>query len=435
MSERPQIILALTPLAERQVESLLFDADTPLEIVSSVVEADELLREARERGQVTVLLSPELSGLTPAHCERLRAGGTHLLGMALDRHEHDALGALGVDGVVEVTVSREELLALLPRGGAARTDAAAARKPTTAPAIGKPERKRDQGTIVAVLGARGAPGASELAASFAALSSRRWPTALLEVDALGGALATRLGVDPGDGSLLGLIRAMQAGEGALTELLGRWLVQRDGWPAVLLSPTEPDPLSELAKPGAMTAALGALAELFPLVVCDVGFMLTDPRGQPVHLHREALLGADAVLLVLGSREMQLHGGLRQLDLLLYVLGVPPERVRVVVNQVGGPSSADKTAITNTIAPHLATQGLGVDAWLTWDARAAKRAERQGKPIALSGPRSAYTRAVERLLDDLFVPTDTPKTRRRKRRFVAPVHNKAPQASEEVVWQR
>jgi Flp pilus assembly CpaE family ATPase len=396
--------------------------------------ADELAREVQERSPEAVLLSPELSGLTPGHCERVRATGTRLVGFALDQHERDALHALGVDATVGPEVTREELLAAVgPRSGKPRQATATV---TDSPPTARRERAAGRGSVLAVLGVRGAPGASELAASLAALSARRWATVLMEADALGGSLAARLGVDPGDGSIMGLIRATQAGEDGLRDLIERWLIQPDGWPHVLLGPSDPHTIGELARPGMMTAALDALASLYPLVVCDVAFLLTDGQQQPVHLHREALINADAVLLVIGSRESQLHAGLRQLDLLLDTLGVPAERVRIVVGQAGGPSSADKRAITNTIAARLAERGVNIDAWLPWDRRGAKRAEQQGRPIALARRHGPYARTTKSLLDELFLTTTpAPRAKRRKQRLPAPTPTAGARDGDEVVWQR
>lgn len=434
MSERPRVVLALSPIAERQIESLLFDQDPPLELLSSVAVADELAREVQQRTPEAVLLSPELSGLTQGHCERVRATGTRLVGLALDQHERDMLDALGVDATITAGVSREELLSAVGPRSRESHDAPAVTVASPLPV--RREHAEGRGSVVAVLGVRGAPGASELAASLSELSARQWATVLVEVDALGGSLAARLGVDPGEGSIMGLIRAIQAGESGLRELVERWLIQPDGWPLVLLGPSDPRTIGELAKPGVVTAALDALASLYPVVVCDVSFLLTDGAQQPVHLHREALINADAVLLVLGPRESQLHAGLRQLDLLVDVLGVPAERVRIIVGRVGEPSSADKRAITNTIAAHLADRGLAVDAWLPWDARGAKRAEQQGRPIALARHHGAYARTVRSLLDELFVNTTAaPKAKRRKHRLPAPVQATGARERDEVVWQR
>jgi Flp pilus assembly CpaE family ATPase len=432
MSECPRVVLALSPITERQVEPLIFDHDQPLEILSSVAVADELIREVQEHRPDAVLLSPALSGLTQSHCARLRAAGARLVGLALDQHEHGLLDTLGVDQTIGSEVSREELIAAVKAPEGERNDQTAAMPAASQPRA-RQERREDRGSVLAVLGVRGAPGASELAASLAALAARRWATVLVEADALGGGLAARLGVDPGDGSLTGLIRAIDAGESGVRELVERWLVQPDGWPSVLLGPSDPQIASELGKPGVMTAALDTLAALYPVVVCDVAFLLTDGQQQPVHLHREALINADAVLLVLGSREAQLHAGLRQLDLLTDMLAIPAERVRIIVGQAGGPSSAHKTAITNTITARLAERGLSVDAWLPWDARGARRAEQQGRPIALARQRGPYARAANRLLDELFIPASVPKAKRRKRRLPTPVQ--AEGERDEMVWQR
>ena len=429
---RPRVVLALTPLIEREIEPLLFDpSDPPLDLLASVVEADELARAVQEEQRVdAVLLSPELSGLTPAHCERVRATGIRLVGLALDQRERELLDTLEVDTSLDSTVSREQLLSAI-RGNAT----AGENRPVAAPPVTpSAERGEDRGgSVLAAIGAKGAPGSSECAASLAALAARRWPTLLIEADALGGNLALRLGADPNNGSILGVIRATQAGDGALRELVERWTYEPEGWPSVLLGAPDPRALIDLAQPGAMTRALDALAGLYPLVVCDVGFPIEDARS--AHLHREALIAADSVLVVLGAREPQLHAGLRQLDIILTELGIRSERLRIIVNAVGGPSRREKGTITATIAEHLAERDLTVDAWLPWDARGLRRSEQHGKPIALARRRSAFTRALTGLLDELFLPSTSPRAKRRKRRLAAPPGNTPSAEREEVVWQR
>ena len=64
-------MLALTPVAERAIEPLLFGAQALVEPHASVGEADELDHELGANTEA-VLLSPDLSGLTPAHCVRAR---------------------------------------------------------------------------------------------------------------------------------------------------------------------------------------------------------------------------------------------------------------------------------------------------------------------------------------------------------------------------
>src|SRR4029077_14138561 len=101
-------------------------------------------------------------------------------------------------------------------------------------------RSERSGSVLAIVPASGSPGASECAASLAALADQSWPTLLLELDLLDGALALRLGADPQRGSLLALIRG-QAADGALHDLLPRWTTSgNDGWPPVLVAPPHPD---------------------------------------------------------------------------------------------------------------------------------------------------------------------------------------------------
>jgi Flp pilus assembly CpaE family ATPase len=425
--ERLPVVLALTPVAERAVEHLLFGRAAVLEPRASAAEADELEPEVVAANADAVLLSPDLSGLTAAHCASARSCGARVVGLALDAGQRQELLALGVDEVVEPAASVEAVLAAL-RGRArderetvdgSDTGEAAARdrpaeRPRTAPSDAA------EGNVLAVIGSKGAPGASECAASLAALATEHWRCLLVELDALGGGLDLRLGADPRQGSLLGLSRAVRCGDGALGELLERWVTMREGWPPLLLSPPEPEhSLEELAEPGAVAAALRALSCAYPLVVADLGFLLSegDEAGPACRLHREAVVTADAVLLVLGARDEQLRAGLAQLDALLE-LGIAPERLRVAVNGIGGPGAAARSALEQILPRQLAERRFALDAWLPWDGRALARARRTGLPLARARRRGGYARALARLLAELFLPV-VPAPRARKLRLIPP----------------
>lgn len=420
---RATVVLALTPLAERQVEPLLFDTSErePLGLLASVLLAAELQRIVERHKPDAVLLSPGLSGITRAHCQALRTDGVRVIGLALDARETDELTALGVNQILQCSVSRPELLDAI-RSKTEPIPAVAPAAPNTPTPRGEheqDERDRRRGSVLAVIGSKGAPGASECAASLAAVAERRWPVLLAELDALGPTLAVRLGKDAGSGSMLGLLRAnTQADQGTVSELLERWLIQREGWPRVLLGAPDPQALCALAQPGAIAGALRALAGVYPLVVCDVGFALTDSLLPAAHVHREALLGADAALIVLGASETQLHHGLTQLTAILQ-LGVPPARLRVVLAGTGAPGHTGKATVTRTVAQRLAEHELTLDALLPWDARALARARRTGVPFALARRRGPYARAIKRLLDELFLPTGPAKTTTRKLRLPIP----------------
>lgn len=426
--EQPRLLLALTPLAERSVEELLFGSERPVAVVGSATDAGELLALTDRNDADAVLLSAELAGLGEQHCARLRAHGLRLLGLALDEHNTDTLTALGIDVILRTPLTADELAAACTSAPTSSTRRQRLHEADAAPR----DRAADAGSIVAVIGSPGA-GASECAASLAALANQHWSALLVELDLLTGSLDLRLGCDPHRGSLLGLVRA--AGEdGALGELVERWTCGGErGWPSVLLAPPDLDSsIDELDRPGAIRASLDALTALYPLVVCNVGALLTAPGQLPriARCHREALLAADAVLLVLGAREAQLRAGRAQLALLLDALAIKRERLRLCVNGAGAPGASKRAELEQALAAQLAELRLAVDAWLPYDRRALARAQQTGLPFALARPRGPYARALKRLLGELLLPA-RPVPRERKTRLPIRVPVAHGHADEEV----
>jgi Flp pilus assembly CpaE family ATPase len=429
-SERPSVVLALTPLAERAIEPLLFGGRARLTVAEHVSEADELARLAHDTAARTVLLSPGLSGITTSCCERLRAAGLRLIGLALDEHDEHALKQLSVETIVSHDAEPEELLDKLRD----QPDAQAA---TRAPIARPQERGEGGGVVVAIVGCKGAPGSSECAASLATLAASRWPALLVELDLLGGGLDVRLGSGAQDGSLLGLVRAIAVRE-PVDELLHRWVTRAPGWPPVLLAPNDPtDALRELAQPGAIAGTLDALRTQVPFTICDVGFLLSggEDASPPARIHRETLVSADVVLLVLCARETQQRAGFAQLRLLLDQLAIPPQRLRVAINGIGAPGAASAAALKDTLAARLAEHGLAPDAWLAWDARALSLARQRGRSLVAARPRGRYAKAVTHLLDEMFLAQSTARNRRLKLKM--PLSAARPSKREEVAlpWRR
>ena len=424
--ERLPVVLALTPPAERSIEHLLFGRTAILEPRASATEAAELEQELALAETPAVLLSADLPGLTAADCARARAQGARVTGLARDAFERQQLHALGVDEVIEPTDPEQTVLAAL-RGTPPEAEAPVITASEQLPAQRAPLRRTEAtGSVLVVLGSKGAPGSSECAASLAALAAARWPCVLVELDALGGGLDLRLAADARQGSLLGLARAVAAGDAALGELLERWLTRKPGWPPVLIAPPDPaEWVAELANPGATGGVLRALAASFPLAVIDCGFLLTDGEttSPASRIHREAVVTADAVLLVLGAREQQLRAALSQLDTLLE-LGVPPERLRVVLNGVRGPGAVARSTLEPLVAAQLAERRFALDATLAWDGRALAGAQRTGLPLAQTRSRGAYKRGLEKLLEQLFLPV-APAPRERKLRLVPPASPPSP----------
>lgn len=405
MSEAPvRVLLGLAPPDEEAIEELLY-ASERLEVAAGGASATELVALASAHAADAILLSHDLPGIEAGTVSRLRAQGLRTVGVAATDSAAAALHELDVDIVLLPPFGPDELFERLHETGAEDGHPS-----PNGPAAAHASENRRNGNVLAVIGSKGAPGASEFALSLAALAARSWHVLLAELDGDGGQLALRLDADPHAGSLLGAARAVRRNDPEVRELLARWLVggQR-GLPQVLLAPPDPQrTLGELAAPGVAQALVDMLADEFALVVCDVGHRLT--RGAEadasVRLHRDLLVCADAVVLIVGQRQEQLQAGFTQLHLLLDELSLQPERIRVVVNGQGGPGASASPETVAAIQRELEQEGLAVDAWLPWDAKALRRSVRLGMPLALARPRGRYARTLQRFLQSVLAPTTT-----------------------------
>jgi MinD-like ATPase involved in chromosome partitioning or flagellar assembly len=386
-----RLLLGLAPPDEHALEPLLY-GNEQLRIVAAGANANELLALACTHAADAVLVSADLPGLDAGSLARLRANGLRTVGVALEASATAALADLDTDATIEPPFALDDLLEQTQTTNRAPSSTA------TNPANADNGTGSGKDNVLAVVGSKGAPGASEFALSFAAVASKLGRVLLAEFDGDGGSLALRAGADPFRGSLVGLARAMQRGDPELDALFPRWLARGvEGWPHILVGSTEPQPVpAEFAKPGAVCAAVDFLADRFGLVVCDVGQRLSraSEPDSAVRMHRDVVVRADAVMLVIGARPDQLQAGFYQLELLLDELGVVPERLRIVINrQTGACDAATADAITRA----LDEQHLTVDAWLPWDERALRNSLRLGLPLALARPRGRYARTLQSLV--------------------------------------
>jgi Flp pilus assembly CpaE family ATPase len=276
-----------------------------------------------------------------------------------------------------------------------------------------------RGLVLAVVGSKGSPGASECAWSLAALADRRWPTVLVECDLLGGSLAFRLAADPAAGSLLGVANAVcSSAARELPELVERWLCGGSrGWPPTLLAPAAAQMVELPLTADAVVAAIEALALMFPLVVCDVGWLLDRECGAG-RCHAAILERADAQLLVAGSRGSQLVAARSQLEQMLGGVGLPPTRLRIVLNSTSSAAGVADRLERARFEQDLAAYGLAVDCVLPADTGGLARASRAARPLVCARRRSGYRRALGQLLEQLFVGSP-PKRRLQRTRLRLP----------------
>lgn len=431
-----RVLLGLTPLAEREVEETLFARGSGVRVVAGAADVGQLLALSRQYDADAALVSPDLSGVGARHVSELAAQGLRLVGLAIGERDEARLRELGIEQLLMPPLEPEQLRAMFTVGHT-QQPALELTKAPAADANGRDGRAPQRtGSVIAVVGSSGSPGSSECASSLAALAAQQWSTLLLECDLQSGSLDVRLGADPRQGSLLGLVRA--SASSAPGELLEHWTTGgKRGWSSVLLAPASADaPIDELVRPGAIRAAVETAASLYPLVVCDVGALLATPGTVPpvARAHREAILSADAVLLVIGARDEQLRAGRRQLTLLLDELGVKRERLRLVVNGTGGPAAGTRSELTEVLAAELAELRLAVDAWLPYDERGTRKTRQTGLPLALARPRGSYARAAHALLDDLLLPAQ-PVARERKERLPVPAVGKPVDEEVALPWRQ
>jgi MinD-like ATPase involved in chromosome partitioning or flagellar assembly len=428
------VVLGLAPLEEEAIEEALYGGE--LHVLASGADAAEVVRLAAARAPDLVLISAGLPGLDRALVERLRAIGPRLAGVALDEQAHRSLRRVGIDPVVGAPLELGALRAVaygLNQAG----EATASSAPTGPVAV--PEWEGDAygapGSTVAVVGTRGAPGASELAASFAALVGRVHDVILADFDGDGGELALRFGVDVREGSLVALVRALGENESDLPALLPHWVsAASGGWPAVLPGLVDAQlELRDHASPELGGRLVRLLAQYAQLLVCDVGHRLRGGDGgdRALELHRSAVASADMVIVVVGARADQLRAGVRQIDLLLGDLGVAAESLRVVVNGQPGIRHPSAESSYRPFALALAGRGLVVDAVLPYDSRAHRAARRRSLPMALATSRGRYGRVVESLVGALLLPTLPQPAARKRRLRISGVRRGGPQVIEEV----
>jgi Flp pilus assembly CpaE family ATPase len=428
-----RVLLGLAPPDEQAIEELLYGSEQ-LNIIAGGASASELIGLAAARAADAVLLSHDLPALDGGTVARLRAKGLRAVGVAASDAAAAVLGELDVDVVLRPPFALGDLLDELRE---AIDEPAQMSRNGSADAHSRDHGRN--GNVLAVIGSKGAPGASELALSLAALAARSWPVLLAEFDGDGGQLALRLGADPHAGSLLGAARALRRNDPELRHLLSRWLVGGErGWPHVLLAPSDPHrTLGEVVVPGIAQGLVDLLAEQFALLVCDLGHRLArgDQPDAAVRLHRDVLVCADVIVLVLGQRQEQLRTGFAQLQLLLDELSIARERIRVVVNGQGGPGALATAETVAAITGELDQHGLCVDTWLPWDARALRASVRLGLPLARARPRGRYAKTLERFLESVLPTTVRPLPHKRMPRKSTPVSESGGTREVALPWRR
>ncbi len=237
-------------------------------------------------------------------------------------------------------------------------------------------------TLIAVVAAKGSPGATTTSAALAAAgATRAIPTLLVELDPAGGSLAleTQLSLDPGLGTLMaaarrGLDPTLVT---AHSQVLGNGV-------EVLLAPTAADRATRVAHT-LTNKLIEALADRPGLTIVDCGRWDRDNEVTPL------LAAADHILLVLRPT---LAGTEAARTRLPGLIGINPSSALVCIG--------DEPYSASDVAEAI---GVPAEAPIAYDRRAARLVV-SGMPLDRWLRRSSLIRSASGLLDRIVADHQT-----------------------------
>ncbi|MFN8472160.1 MAG: AAA family ATPase [Anaerolineae bacterium] len=296
--------------------------------VERCLAADELLEYARS-GQVDVLLAAfDLHRLTDTILAEI--GRTRVPLVFLGPHPDEDPTLVLPGPVLPLSVDpaalRDALLAATQgeKSGGASAEQPAAEMPRAnrAPANAL--------SVIAVASGHGSPGRTTVAVNLAAALGAVEPTVVVDADTSGPSLAAHLDADP--------TRNMYMLAHAEPETSREWdyALQQETQPLASRSPQARVlcgiPKAEMrarVSSGFFERLLAELRQRYRYIILDIGADLASPD---VLLHRAALTAAQQVLLVVSADMVGLWHGRAALAAIKDGLGVPQERVAVVINR-------------------------------------------------------------------------------------------------------
>lgn len=241
-----------------------------------------------------------------------------------------------------------------------------------------------QGLMLAVVGAKGGCGTTLLAANLAAEMASTRSVCLVDLQFTRGDVAGSLDLAPAHS----VHDALAPGAALNAFRLHACAEEHASGLAVL---TQPYDLVELVRVDAEETdhLLGVASQAWTVVVADCGAGVDETM-------LTAMRRATCVLLVLNPSIPALRGAVRMLGLLRR-LGVPTERVRLVVNAWQGGLEIDLVDIEEQL-------GLTLFTSFTFDPAACRAAEARGLLLSEAAPKARLTRelrvAAAQLLSEL-----------------------------------
>ena len=263
------------------------------------------------------------------------------------------------------------------------------------------------GRVIAVWGPKGAPGRTTVALNLAfEAAPLAGETLLVDADTYGGSIAQALGFIEDYPGLAWAARLANRGDLDVPKL---WQAARraaPGGPRVLTGLPRAELWTEV-RPATWEHLLGLFREAFELTVLDVGFCLEEDeellydqvRFRRNAVARIAIEQADLVVAVARADPIGLHDFIRGWQT-MQELGIGPERVRLVVNQVRGGLFGGDTPdqIRSALSRYL---GLKPMAFVPYDRPGMDAALLAARALAEARPASPAREAISDLAHTLL----------------------------------
>jgi MinD-like ATPase involved in chromosome partitioning or flagellar assembly len=242
--------------------------------------------------------------------------------------------------------------------------------------------------IIAVASAAGSPGRTTVALGLAAALGAVAPAVLVDADLAGASLAAYLDADPSR-NLFMLAHAAPQSPGEWDRALGQELQPLDpGSPHGAVLCGVPTPLhSAGVAPAFFARAVAEVRARYRYVIIDVG---ADLVGAEAVVHRAALGLAGQVLLVASPDVVGLSRLRVTRRILQEQLGLPDERIALVINRHDRRQHHDRDEIAWALGTPLA-------AVIPADGRSLQRALAAQRPVVFD-PRSRAGRALVELAE-------------------------------------
>ena len=268
--------------------------------------------------------------------------------------------------------------------------------PPPPPPLVRPRGRHEPGHVVAVFSGKGGVGKSVLAINLAAMLGTETgeDVALVDLDLQFGDVAVLLGLQPVD-----TIADVPAAAQVDAAFLGSVMPEAPGHLRVLCSPLSPE-LADLVRPEHVAQVIDSLKATFNHIVIDLSQHLDD-------VALSALERADRIILVIDTNLPAIKDA-RLAFRIFATLGIPGEKVTLVLNRADAPSDVTVAQIESNLEWQVAVK-------IPSEGNLVLRSIQRAVPAVLMEPESGFALSVRELAGTLIPLPDAGKEAGRRAR--------------------